>query len=114
MNKKVVILGANGQLGHAFSQILKSDKIETIGLSRTEFDADMDIPDEKLTEIYDVIHFFRIAAERERNQAGARLLSFSGSWTELNDSLFDDFLADIRRRRKAGFTHRRQDETLLD
>lgn len=46
--KKVILLGANGQLGSDIVKVFKDSKIELVELTRKEFDADIDDPFEKL------------------------------------------------------------------
>ena len=63
------------------------------------------LPADKLGEIYDFIHYFRLGTEKNR-QNEPDLLSFSGSWQGMNDEDFDSYLADISERRRQAFSGR--------
>ncbi|OQY30711.1 MAG: hypothetical protein B6I38_06955 [Anaerolineaceae bacterium 4572_5.1] len=69
------------------------------------------LPEEKLLEVYNFIHYFRIGAESEKSKiAESSLLSYAGSWNDLADDVFDDFLSDVTERREKAFSGRRDDE----
>lgn len=72
------------------------------------------LPEEKLLEVYNFIHYFRIGAESEKpKMAESSLLSYAGSWNSLDDDVFDDFLSDVNERREKAFGGRRKDEESL-
>jgi len=63
------------------------------------------IPREKLPEIYDLIHHYRVGLE----QSGSRrdqILALAGSWKEMPEEEFNAFLDDVATRRSKAF-HRR-------
>ncbi len=70
------------------------------------------IPDSRLQEVYDFIHFFRLGLERETPPVAADVMRFAGAWEDMPD--FDEFDADLQRRRHAAFKSRRGDETGSD
>ncbi len=72
------------------------------------------IPDDKLLELYNFIHYFRLGTQREQNQNKKDLLSYSGSWGEMRNEVFDDYMLDIKKRRKKAFSGRRNNETSTD
>ncbi|MCP4668878.1 MAG: hypothetical protein GY849_21280 [Deltaproteobacteria bacterium] len=58
------------------------------------------IPLDKLNEVYDFIRLFRIGTERIKANKG-EILSFAGCWEDMPDETFNDFLLEIRQRRRA-------------
>jgi len=69
------------------------------------------IPAHKLSEIYDVIYHFRLGLA-SRKDAG-QILEFAGCWNNLPEAVFNEFLADVARRRQQAFSRRRSDETRI-
>lgn len=63
------------------------------------------LPEEKLGEVYNLIHSFRLGAE-ETKQKENDILSFSGSWKDIDEKVFDGFLSDISERRSKAFSGR--------
>ena len=59
-----------------------------------------EIPDSRLQEIYDVIHFFRLGLEREVPKQ-PDVMRFAGAWDDLPD--FAGFEAELRQRRREAF-----------
>ncbi|MFH2220366.1 MAG: hypothetical protein ABII68_12005 [Pseudomonadota bacterium] len=60
------------------------------------------IPFDKLDEVYDFIRFFRIGTERVKANK-EKILSFAGCWEDMADETFNDFLLEIKHRRKEAF-----------
>jgi len=75
------------------------------------------IPKEKLAEVNDFIEFIlkqRSKAEKRRNhQNREKILEFAGIWEEMREDKFEDFMEEIRDRRKKFFS-RRPNETRPD
>lgn len=65
------------------------------------------LPDDKLGEVYNFIHYFRLGTDKTR-KSDTNLLSFSGSWKDMDDEEFDDYLSDISERRNKAFSRRRR------
>ena len=65
------------------------------------------IPSAKLPEIYDLLHHFRLGLEQGGGNA-EEILSFSGSWASMPQEDFDDFLAEVRRRREKAISSRKR------
>ncbi len=87
------------------SAILRDKVIQEINL----------IPPEKLSEVYNFVHYFRIGTEKEKTRTTASsLLSYAGTWKNMKDEVFDDFLSDIDNRRKRAFVERRENEASID
>jgi len=72
------------------------------------------IPDEKLLEVYNFIHYFRLGTQKEETKNKKDLLSYSGSWKDMNAEVFDDYMLDIEKRRRKAFSDRRNNETITD
>lgn len=70
------------------------------------------IPREKLGELYDVIHFFRVGIEQTKTLPH-NILQFAGCWEDMTDDEFDSFLIEIAERRSKAFSRRNQRETLI-
>jgi len=67
---------------------------------------------DKLDEVYDFIRFFRIGAEKEKTNK-EKILSFAGCWEDMPDEIYNDFLSEIKHRRKEAFSGRGRDETSI-
>ncbi len=70
------------------------------------------IPDDKLTQLYDLIHHFRI--ESETSDRSPEIMQFAGCWADLSDSIHANFLKDLTTRRQQAFSQRQNRETSLD
>lgn len=71
-----------------------------------------DLPDSRLQEVFDIIHFFRLGLEREPPTTVSDVMRFAGAWEDMEDA--DGFEAELRERRHAAFASRRRDETGAD
>lgn len=71
------------------------------------------IPDNRLPELYHVLHDFRLKLEASR-ESHVTILSYAGCWRDLPDDTFEFFLKDVRQRRQQTFTMRRNHETSCD
>ena len=72
------------------------------------------IPDDKILELYNFIHYFRLGTQKVETKTKKDLLSYSGSWKEMDAEVFDDYLLDIVKRRRKAFSGRRGNETSTD
>lgn len=73
------------------------------------------IPEDKLADVYNFLHHFRLGLEKSANSAvSEQILSFAGCWSDMPVSTFDDFLQDITERRQHAFLGRRNDESIID
>jgi len=63
------------------------------------------LPEDKLGEMYNLIHKFRLGAEKAK-QKESNVLSFSGAWKDMDDEIFNDYLSDISERRSKAFGSR--------
>lgn len=67
------------------------------------------IPEDKLADLYNFIHYFRLGLERAQVTGPNPILAFAGSWKDMPDELFTDFTAEITQRRRQAFTGRRNE-----
>ena len=64
------------------------------------------IPEHKLEEVYDFVHYFRIGLQ-EAGGGRERIMKFAGSWKDLPEETFEAFTHEISERRKRAFLRRR-------
>ena len=57
------------------------------------------LPEEKLNEIYDFIHFFRIGLQRSKRK-NKSIMDFAGIWKDLPGKNFNEFSKEIKMRRR--------------
>jgi len=82
------------------SSLLKSKVIKEIDL----------IPEDKLADLYNFIHYFRLGLEKSNITKPKPILAFAGCWQDMPDDMFADFTTEITHRRHQAFTNRRNDE----
>ena len=70
------------------------------------------IPDDKLTELYNLIHNFRIDLKQSGNNMN-EIMEFAGCWENMSEETFTDFCEDIEHRRQTSSSRRFTDETLF-
>ncbi len=67
------------------------------------------IPNEKLAEILDLIHHFRLGLQStDKNKT--TLMDFSGCWNDMPEEVYQDFMHDITERRHTAFSGRENRE----
>lgn len=71
------------------------------------------IPEHKLLEIYDFLHYFRIGLQKSIENID-QIMSFAGCWEDMPEEVFSDFLEEIAQRRTQAFLRRRSSETGTD
>jgi hypothetical protein len=64
------------------------------------------IPENKIEELYDFVHHFRVGLESTQGQV-LPILKFAGCWNEMPEEIFAEFLAEISPRRQQAFLGRR-------
>jgi hypothetical protein len=67
------------------------------------------IPEHKLSEIFDFIHYFRVGLQKSKGNF-EQIMQFAGCWKDMPEDTFNNFLVEIRRRRKQAFSKRRSGE----
>jgi heterodisulfide reductase subunit A-like polyferredoxin len=63
------------------------------------------IPEHKLSEVYDFIHYFRIGLQKSKGNVD-QIMKFAGCWKDMPEKIFNEFLQDIGQRRKKAFPRR--------
>jgi len=73
------------------------------------------IPEHKLSEGYDFIHYFRIGLQKSKvNKVNIdQIMQFAGCWKGMSEDLFNDFLEEISKRRSQAFAGRRDGEASI-
>jgi len=77
------------------------------------FDEIAKIPDEKVHEIFEFLHYFRLGLGVKASNP-QKILQLAGSWKDMSEDDFKDFLNDVTTRRKNAFISRRNRETSVD
>jgi hypothetical protein len=75
------------------------------------------IPDTRIAEVFDLIHFFRIglaAAPAVAETPGSMIEKFAGCWSDMPERDFTALDAELQSRRHAAFGQRRSNETNAD
>lgn len=73
------------------------------------------LPEEKLKEIYNLIHFFRLGLQKGKSKSKNKsIMNFAGIWQEMSEKDFNDFSHEVEMRRKSAFITRRDLETSID
>lgn len=71
------------------------------------------LPEESLSEVYTLLHYFRLGLETVQRPASA-VMSYAGCWQDMPESTYQALLSDITTRRHEAFSRRRGDETISD
>ena len=71
------------------------------------------IPEDKLTDLYNFIHYFRLGLEKSQVTKPKPILAFAGCWQDMPDEVFNDFAAEIKQRRHQAFARRRGNEGIV-
>ncbi|MCG6137838.1 MAG: hypothetical protein MET45_24910 [Nostoc sp. LLA-1] len=71
------------------------------------------IPEEKLEELYNFIHSFRLDVEVSQYSVDQNM-KFAGCWNDMSEEMFANFNEEIMTRRQQAFLERRSDEASLD
>ncbi|HAN73135.1 MAG TPA: hypothetical protein DCQ63_01670 [Planktothrix sp. UBA8402] len=62
------------------------------------------IPEDKLIELYDLIHGFRLTLKLSENNVN-EIMKFAGCWQDLSEEEFTDFSQEIEQRRQNSSIH---------
>jgi hypothetical protein len=71
------------------------------------------IPENKLSELYTFIRYFRLGLEASQGDA-RQIMAFAGCWDDMPDKVFAEFSREITERRRQAFSRRRSSETYSD
>jgi hypothetical protein len=64
------------------------------------------IPEVKMAEIYDFLHYYRLGLQQPMAEVNSTL-SLAGAWKDRPNEEFDDLLNELTQRRKQAFSGRR-------
>lgn len=70
------------------------------------------VPEEKLGEVYEFIHFFRLGVETMK-KTPEDIMQFAGCWQDMPEEEFEEFLTDLAERRHHAFSGRTPRETII-
>ena len=68
------------------------------------------LPEDKLIDIYNFIHHFRLGVETVESKPAKSTISFAGSWNDMSEDLLQAISLDIEQRRQQSFSRRRGNE----
>ncbi len=71
------------------------------------------VPEAKLSELYDFIHYFRLGIEKSEN-ATQQIMRFAGCWENMSDEVYNQLTKELILRRKQAFSRRKSNETSID
>lgn len=71
------------------------------------------LPKEKLNEIYNFIHFFRLGLQKSKSE-NRSIMKFAGTWNKMSEKDFNDFSKEIKTRRETASGSRRDFESSID
>ncbi|MCL1466603.1 hypothetical protein [Argonema galeatum] len=71
------------------------------------------VPPDKLEELYNLIHYFRLGVESSKVSLN-QTMQFAGCWNDMSDEIFANFNEEISTRRQQAFLGRRSDEASFD
>jgi len=76
------------------------------------FEEIQSVPDDRLIELLEVIHSFRLRSEPASTPIQP-IMKFAGCWNDLPNETYTEFLDDISQRRQQAFQERQNRETRL-
>ncbi len=107
------VLGALNAITHEIITVTNETYIMETSNLRTKLLSEINlIPEDKLEELYNFIHYFRVGVEASKGTP-EKIMQFAGSWNDMSDETFADLNQEIIARRQQAFSRRRSDETSL-
>jgi len=70
------------------------------------------VPKDRLREIYNFIHFFRLGLEKSQDST-EDIMQFAGCWQDMKDEDFEQFSQEMTERRRQAFFGRKYDESIV-
>ena len=70
------------------------------------------IPEAKLAELYDLIHYFRIGLEHDHQENPT--MKLAGAWADMPEDMFQSFRENLSHRRRQAFSQRRNYDSSAD
>ncbi len=71
------------------------------------------IPEDKLFQVYELLHYFRLDLEAARDKTES-VMQFAGCWEDMPDETFAAFTQKVAERRQGAFSRRRNREGGID
>jgi len=71
------------------------------------------VPKDRLPELYDFIHFFRLGLDTVRDDT-EEIMRFAGCWQDMSDEEFKGFSQEVAERRRQAFSGRAGRDTIVD
>ncbi|MFZ0546514.1 MAG: hypothetical protein WAM60_13800 [Candidatus Promineifilaceae bacterium] len=86
-----------------FEQTLERKMINTSAGRKKIIDEIEQIPENKLDEVYHLVHSYRVEQETEPTSEplGKSIMRYAGAWKDMPDEDFSEFLEEIRIRRQS-------------
>ena len=72
------------------------------------------LPEDKLIDIYNFIHHFRLGVEKAESIPTKSTVSFAGSWSDMPEDMFQEMSREVEQRRQQAFSRRRGDEGITN
>lgn len=75
------------------------------------------LPDERLVDLYNFLHYFRLGSEHAMETKHAKtqkIMALAGSWADLPEEEYIALMDEIHQRRQFAFSGRRAHESSLD
>ena len=70
------------------------------------------VPKDRLREIYNFIHFFRLGLEKSQDNT-EDIMQFAGCWQDMKDEDFEQFSQEMTERHRQAFFGRKYDESIV-
>ena len=67
------------------------------------------IPETKLEEVYDFLHYFHVGLGSQEPSPASSLLPFAGVWSDMDESTFKEVEEEIQNLRRQAFASRRSE-----
>jgi hypothetical protein len=98
------------RIGCRYAILLELQWADAIGerhMTKEQLIREIDrIPEERLAEVFDFVHYFRLGLESEAD--GNPTMQLAGAWSDMGDTDFDAMLAEMSERRSAAFNGRQR------
>jgi hypothetical protein len=86
----------------------------SVSVERAQVYQEIDrIPEERLPEIYHLLHYFRLGLEKAE-QSEPSVMRFAGAWQDMPDETFAAFMRETTERRQRAFSRRPSREAGTD
>ena len=87
--------------------------MKTAAIRRKVVEEVNQIPDEKLPQIFEIIHRFRIGLQTSVKRPH-KISNYAGCWKDMSDEMYDEYIDEIKQRRHTAFSRRLNREANID